>query len=111
MSAPITVPAGFHDDWRLFIERAGLDRVEENQLRAAVRADLAGVGGHILETAAVYRFCDETWGYLPSAQLARGYCASKRWWPADDALFERLGPLLLGKLCAQVAGAIPWPAQ
>ena len=107
--ASISVPATFMADWNLFCLRAGLDRLEQNRLRDQVRADFAGLGAHIIETAAVYRFCDATWGYVPSAELARGYLASLRWWPADPTIFQRLGPMLLAKLCAQVAGAIPGP--
>lgn len=107
--ATITVPAGFMADWDYYVARAGLDRVEQNELRAQVRADFAGLGAHISETAAVYRFCDATWGGLPTAELARGFCAVFRWYPEDDGLFNRLGSLLLGKLCAQVYGAVPWP--
>lgn len=107
----ISVPAGFLADWNLFCARAGLDRFEQQRLRERVRADFGGLGAHISETAAVYRFCDATWGFVPSAELARGYCASKRWWPADETIWTRLGPLLLARLCACVAGAIPWPAE
>lgn len=110
MAYAITVPAEFHGQFALFCERAGLDRVEQNRLRDQVRTDFAGLGAHISETAEVYRFCDEVWGYVPSAQLARGYCASKGWWPADETIWMRGAPLLLAKLCAQVAGRIPWSA-
>lgn len=109
MAEAIAVPASFHDDWSLFVTRAGLDRIEQNRLREQVRADFAGLGAHISEMAAVYRFCDETWGYVPSAELARGYCASKRWWSSDEMIWKRGAPLQLAKLCAQVAGTIPWP--
>lgn len=106
----ITVPASFVEDFKFFCARAGLDQMEQNQLRHQVRADFAGLGAHITETAAVYRFCDKNWGGLPTAELARGFCAVFKWYPEDDGLFNRLGPLLLGKLCAQVYGAVPWPA-
>jgi hypothetical protein len=107
MAASITVPATFMADWQLFCERAGLDRIEQQRLREQVRADFATVGAWVAETAAVYRFCDATWGYMPTAELCEGYLWSKRWWPADPTIFKRYGILLLARLCAQVAGAIP----
>lgn len=109
MAAMINVPASFIDDWRYFCKCAGLDSVEQNQLRQQVREDFDRVGAHIVETAAVYRFCNEKWGGLPTSYRARAFCGARHWWPADDGLFDRLGPLLLGKLCAQVAGVVPWP--
>lgn len=105
----ITVPSKFIEDFSLFCERAGLDRLEQQRLREQVRADFAGLGAHIAETAAVYRFCDATWGYVPSAELMRGFLASRRWWPADEAIFTTMGPMLLARLCAKVAGALPSP--
>jgi hypothetical protein len=110
MAKTITVPASFVDDFKYFCERAGLDRMEQDELRAQVRADFAGLGAHITETAAVYRFCDKHWGGLPTAELARGFCAVFKWYAdGDEGMWTRLGPLLLGKLCAQVYGAVPWP--
>lgn len=107
MGARITVPATFMADWELFCARAGLDRFEQQDLREQVRADFATVGAWIIETAAVYRFCDATWGYVPTPELCQGYLASKFWWPADETIFKRMGIMLLARLCAQVAGAIP----
>lgn len=109
MAAAITVPAGFVEDFKFFCERAGLDVNEQHQLRHKVREDFARVGAHITETAAVYRFCDIHWRGLPSADQAQAFCAVFGWKPDDDGMFKRLGPLLLGKLCAQVYGVVPWP--
>lgn len=109
MSGTITVPAAFAEDFTFFCQRAGLDNMEKNRLRDQVRADFAGLGAHITETVAVYRFCDNLWGGLPSAAIARGFCAVFKWYPEDDTMFERIGPLLLGKLCAQVGGGLPPP--
>jgi hypothetical protein len=109
MAGAIAVSQAFMADWQLFCERAGLDRREQAELRQAVREDFATVGAHISETAEVYRFCDDVWGYVPDARLARGYCASKGWYAADENIWMRFGPLLLAKICAQVAGRIPWP--
>lgn len=107
----ITVPVTFAADFEYLCTCMGLDRLEQQHLREQVRADFATVGAWVTETAAVYNFCFTTWGYVPSAELAEGYLASKRWWPADPTIFKRLGPMLLARLCAQVAGAVPWPAE
>ena len=99
--ASIIVPKTFVADFSFFCERAGLDRLEQQQLREAVRADFEGIGAHIAETAAVYRFCDSTWGCVPTVKLMRGYLASLDWYPADETIFERFGPLLLALLCGR----------
>lgn len=106
MAATITVPADFPGQFLYLCGKMGLDRIEQQRLREQVRADFAAVGAWVAETAAVYRFCDETWGYVPSAELCQGYLASKRWWPADEMIFKTMGPMLLARLCAQVAGVI-----
>lgn len=111
MAAPIVVTGAFANDFAFYCQRAGIVGAEQQRLRDAVRADFATMGAWVTETVAVYRFCDEVWGYLPSAELCQGYLASKGWWPEDDTIFTRLGPLLLAKLCAQAAGVIPWPAE
>ena len=105
--ASIIVPKTFVEDFRFFCERTEMSRLEQQQLREAVRADFEGIGAHIAETAAVYRFCDATWGRVPTVELMRGYLAGLHWWPDDESIFERFGPLLLALLCAQVAGVIP----
>ena len=110
MAAPITVTGKFVNEFNEYCQRLGLTGPERERLRQDVRRDFAAVGGFISETVAVYRFCDETWGYLPTPRLCEGYLASKGWWPADPTIFQRCGVLLLAKLCAQVAGVIPWPA-
>lgn len=107
MAARITVPTSFPGDFEFLCGKMGLDRHEQQDLREQVRADFAIVGAWVVETAAVYRFCDATWGELPTPELCRGYLASNRWWPADDTIFTRMGVMLLARLCAQVAGAIP----
>lgn len=109
MAATITVPAQFVEDFNFFCERTGMSQNEQNQLRHQVRADFAGLGAHITETAAVYRFCDNLWGDLPTADIAKGFCAVFNWYSEDDGMWTRLGPLLLGKLCAQVGGGLPKP--
>lgn len=100
--ASITVPATFMADWNYFCDRAGLDRFEQGALREDVRRDFATVGGWVVETAAVYRFCDATWGRLPTPELCRGYLASLRWFAEDETIFVRCGVLVLAKLCWQV---------
>lgn len=107
MAASITVPVSFPGDFAFYCERAGLDRQEQQRLREQVRADFASVGAWVAECAAVYRFCDATWGYMPTPELCEGYLSYKRWWPADPTIFKRYGILLLARLCAQVAGVLP----
>jgi hypothetical protein len=109
MAAPIRVTGAFVNDFNEYCERAGLTGPERERLRQDVRADFATVGGFISETVSVYRFCDETWGYLPTPRLCEGYLASKGWYPEDPTIFQRCGILLLAKLCAQAAGVISWP--
>jgi hypothetical protein len=108
MPAPIKVTGAFVNDFNFYCDRAGIIGPERERLRQDVRADFATVGGFISETVAVYRFCDKTWGYLPSPAYCEGYLASKGWFPADPTIFQRWGILLLAKLCAQAAGVIPW---
>lgn len=107
MAAQITAPASFHRDFEELCRRIEATGPERQRLREAVRADFSGVGRWVIETVAVYRFCDETWGHLPSPELCEGYLASKRWWPADPGIFKSSGVMLLARLCAQVAGVIP----
>jgi hypothetical protein len=109
VAAPITVPGAFVRDFNEYCERTGLTGPERERLRQEVRRDFATAGGFISETVAVYRFCDEVWGYLPSPAYCEGYLAARGWFPADPTIFQRMGVLLLAKLCAQVAGVIPWP--
>lgn len=107
MAASITVPASFIGEFEYLCGKMRIDRMEQQRLREQVRADFATVGAWVTETAAVYRFCDATWGYLPTPELCEGYLWSKRWWAADPTIFQRYGVLLLARLCAQVAGALP----
>lgn len=111
MAAPIVVTGKFVNDFNFYCERAGIVGPELQRLREAVRRDFETVGAWVTEMAAVYRFMDETWGYVPPVQFCKGYLASKGCWPADETIFERWGILLLVRLCAQAAGVIPWPAE
>ena len=105
--AAITVPASFVHDFNYYCDRAGLNNAERGDLRMAIREDFETVGKHVSEMAATYRFCDEVWGYVPSAEICKGYLASLRWWAEDETIFTRWGPLLLARLCAEVAGKLP----
>lgn len=109
MAAPITVTGKFVNDFAFYCERAGIVGREQQQLREAVRRDFATVGAWVEEMAAVYRFMDETWGYVPPVEFCEGYLASRGWWPADETIFKRWSILLLVRLCAQAAGVIPGP--
>lgn len=111
MAAPITVTGKFANEFAFYCGRAGIVGAEQQRLREAVRHDFETVGAWVSEMAAVYRFIDETWGYMPTSQLCEGYLASKSWWPADPTIFQRCGILLLARLCAAAAGVIPWPAE
>lgn len=109
MAAPITVPATFKAEFDEFCRRLEMTTVEIANMRQDIRADFATVGAWVTETVMVYRFCDATWGTLPTPDLCEGYLASKGWWPADPLMFKKMGIMLLAKLCAQVGGAIPAP--
>lgn len=111
MAAPIKVGHAFVADFNFLCQRLEIVGPEETRLREDVRRDFDTVGAWVSETAAVYRFCDEVWGALPTAELCQGYLKSKGWWPADETIFTRYGIMLLAKLCAMVAGAVPWPAE
>lgn len=111
MAAAITVTGKFVNDFNFYCERAGIVGRELQQLKDAVRRDFETVGAWVTEMAAVYRFMDETWGYMPPVSYCEGYLASKGWWPADETIFQRWAPLLLVRLCAMAAGVIPAPDQ
>jgi hypothetical protein len=107
MAAAITVTGKFVKDFEFYCARAGILGREQQQLRDAVRRDFATVGTWVAEMADVYRFMDETWGYMPSVEYCQGYLAARGWWPEDETVFQRCGILLLVRLCAQAAGVIP----
>jgi hypothetical protein len=107
MAAPIAVTGKFVNDFSFYCARAGIFGREQQQLKDAVRRDFDGVGGWVTEMAAVYRFMDETWGYVPPVAYVKGFLASRGWWPDDETVFERWGILLLVRECARAAGVIP----
>lgn len=107
MAAPITVTGKFANDFDFYCQRAVIHGAEQQRLREAVRRDFGPMSVWVTEMAAVYRFIDSTWGYMPTPELCEGYLASKLWWPADPTIFKRWGILLLARLCAQAAGVIP----
>ena len=107
MASSITVPTSFPGEFEYLCGKMGLTWLEKQRLKDDVRRDFATVGAWVIETAEVYRFCDDTWGYVPTPELCEGYLASKHWWPADPGIFQTVGVMLLARLCAQVAGVIP----
>lgn len=106
MAAPITVTGKFANDFAFYCARAGIVGREQQQLREAVRRDFDAVGAWVTEMAAVYRFVDKTWGYMPSPELCEGYLAHLGIWPDDPTIFKRYGILVLAKMCAEAAGAL-----
>lgn len=109
MADPIAVPTGFKADFSLMCSRAGMTEREVHILRNQIRERSADLVPWVQETAAVYRFCDATWGEgrMPTPDLCQGLLAHHGWYPEDEGMFQRQGILLLAKLCAQVAGAMP----
>ena len=104
MAAPINVPSGFKADWNLVCDHYGYSGREMSMLRNAVRENFDTVGAWVQATAKVLRFCQETWGSMPTPDLCRGFLASKGQFPADDTIFKRWGIVLLARLCADAAG-------
>lgn len=104
MAAPIHVPPGFRDDFDLVCQFHEYSAREIHETRNAIRENFETMGPWVQATAKVIRFCKETWGKMPTAELCRGYLASKGVFPADDAIFKRWGILLLATLCAEAAG-------
>jgi hypothetical protein len=111
MVAPITVPAGFVQDFDLYCARSHMTDFDKGKLREQVRADFAGWGPVIMRTAAVYRFIDERWRAtlhyvdFPPVRYAEGFLASHGWFPEDPDMFTKCGQLLIFGLCMDVAAA------
>lgn len=108
MPAPIQVPAGFREEFDYLCTRIGTTGQEREWMREQVRQDFDTFGVWVQETAAVYRFIDETWfGRMPTPDLCKGYLASLGWFAEDETIFQRLGIVLQVRLCMRVAGLLP----
>lgn len=108
MAAPIQVLVGFREEFNFYCERAGIVGHEREWLRNQVRVDFDTIGKWVQESAALYRFIDETWfGEMPTSDLCQGYLASKGQFYEDATLFARLGIMLQVKMCARAAGVLP----
>jgi hypothetical protein len=111
MTAAITVPAGFRDDFELYCARSRMTEWEKEGVRDKVRADFAAWGPVITRTAAIYRFIDERWRAtlhyvdFPPVRYAEGFLASHGWFPEDPEMFTKCGQLLIFGLCMDVAAA------
>lgn len=106
MADAISVPAGFRESFELMCARSKMGAREKLSFRNMIRDNFAELGPWVQETAAVYRFCDETWNGLPPAGYCETYLISKGVFPADLSIFKRWGILLLARECAIAAGAL-----